>query len=202
MKELGFKMWFAHSNFGDSYLDEKRYWPLLAKAQELDMPIYLHPTAPMIPELRSFGYCLAGPTFGFGVEVAWVFLRMIHRGVFDEFPGLKVILGHFGEALPFLLDRVDTGYRQGYSRPRPEIGPGSKHAPSYYVAAQSLGDIERQLPAGSVRVRARRARGRQSLFRQRLPVRTATGGRRLHEASCRSPTTRGRRSSRRTRRCC
>ena len=133
VKELGFKVWFAHSNFGDSYLDEKRYWPLLAKAQELDIPIYLHPTAPMIPELRTFGYCLAGPAFGFGVEVAWVFLRMIHRGVFDEFPGLKLILGHFGEALPFLLDRVDTGYRQGYSRPRPEIGPGSKYPPSHYV---------------------------------------------------------------------
>ena len=111
----------------------RRYWPLLAKAEELDVPVYLHPTAPMIPELRTFGICLAGPTFGFGTEVMYVFLRMIHRGVFDEFPGLKVILGHFGEAIPFLLDRVDTAYRQGYCQPNADIGPGSKELASYYV---------------------------------------------------------------------
>jgi predicted TIM-barrel fold metal-dependent hydrolase len=133
VKELGFKGWHTHSNFGDSYLDEKRYWPLLAKAEDLDVPVYLHPTAPMIPELRSFGICLAGPTFGFGTEVMYVFLRMIHRGVFDEFPDLKIILGHFGEAIPFLLDRVDTAYRQGYCEPNADIGPGSKEVASYYV---------------------------------------------------------------------
>ncbi len=133
VRELGFKGWHTHSNFGDSYLDEKRYWPLLAKAEELDVPVYLHPTAPMIPELRSFGICLAGPTFGFGTEVMYVFLRMIHRGVFDEFPDLKIILGHFGEAIPFLLDRVDTAYRQGYCEPNADIGPGSKELASFYV---------------------------------------------------------------------
>ena len=133
VKELGFKGWHTHSNFGDSYLDEKRYWPILAKAEELDVPVYLHPTAPMIPELRTFGICLSGPTFGFGTEVMYVFLRMIHRGVFDEFPNLKIILGHFGEAIPFLLDRVDTAYRQGYSEPNADIGPGSKEMASYYV---------------------------------------------------------------------
>ncbi len=133
VKELGFKGWHTHSNFGDSYLDEKRYWPLLAKAEELDIPIYLHPTAPMIPELRTFGICLSGPTFGFGTEVMFVFLRMIHRGVFDAFPKLKIILGHFGEAFPFLLDRVDTAYRQGYAKPNQEIGPGSKELASQYL---------------------------------------------------------------------
>ena len=35
VKELGFKGWHTHSNFGDSYVDEKRYWPILAKAEEL-----------------------------------------------------------------------------------------------------------------------------------------------------------------------
>jgi predicted TIM-barrel fold metal-dependent hydrolase len=133
VKELGFKGWHTHSNFGDSYLDERRYWPILAKAEELGVPVYLHPTAPMIPELRTFGICLSGPTFGFGTEVMYVFLRMIHRGVFDEFPGLKVILGHFGEAIPFLLDRVDTAYRQGYCQPNADIGSGSKELASYYV---------------------------------------------------------------------
>jgi predicted TIM-barrel fold metal-dependent hydrolase len=131
--DLGFKGWHTHSNFGDSYLDEVRYWPILEAAEALDVPVYLHPTAPMIPELRTFGICLAGPTFGFGTEVMYVFLRLVHRGVFDRFPNLKIILGHFGEAIPFLLDRVDTAYRQGYCEPNADIGPGSKELASHYV---------------------------------------------------------------------
>ena len=138
VKELGFRGWHTHSNFGDSYIDEKRYWPVLAKAEELGVPVYLHPTAPMIPDIRTFGICLSGPTFGFGTEVMFVFLRMIHRGVFDAFPKLKIILGHFGEAFPFLLDRVDTAYRQGYSKPNAEIGPGSKELASHYVLNNML----------------------------------------------------------------
>jgi predicted TIM-barrel fold metal-dependent hydrolase len=133
VKELGFVGWETHSNFGDSYIDEEKYWPLLAKAEELDIPIYLHPAVPMIPELREFGMVLAGPTFGFGVEVSYAFLRMIMRGVFDRFPGLKIMMGHYGEAFPFLVDRVDRAYMQGHQTPNPGVAPGSKHVASYYV---------------------------------------------------------------------
>jgi hypothetical protein len=133
VKELGFCGWETHSNYGDSYLDEERYWPLLEKAQELDIPIYLHPAVPKIPELREFGMVLAGPTFGFGVEVSYTFLRMIVRGVFDRFPGLKIMMGHYGEAFPFLVDRVDRAYMQQHHIPNPGIGPGPKEWPSYYV---------------------------------------------------------------------
>jgi predicted TIM-barrel fold metal-dependent hydrolase len=133
VKDLGFKGWETHSNYGDSYLDEERYWPLLAKAEELDIVIYLHPAVPKIPELREFGMVLAGPTFGFGVEVSYVFLRMIVRGVFDRFPNLKIMMGHLGEAFPFLVDRVDRAYMQGHQLPNPGFGPGSAHVASYYV---------------------------------------------------------------------
>ncbi|MFH1833871.1 MAG: amidohydrolase family protein [bacterium] len=138
VKDLGFAGWNTHSNFGDSRLDEKRYWPILAKAEELDVSIYLHPTVPMIPELRQFGISLSGPNFGFGTDVMYTFLRMITRGVFDAFPKLKIILGHFGEALPFLLNRVDCADRQGWPEPNPEIGPGSAHPSSYYLLNNML----------------------------------------------------------------
>jgi uncharacterized protein len=133
VKELGFRGWNTHSNFGDSYIDEKQYWPLLAKVEELNVPIYLHPTVPIIPELNTFGMVLGGPTFGFGVEVSYAFLRMIVRGVFDEYPKLKIIMGHYGEALPFLVNRVDRAYMQKHNTPNAEIGPGSKEWASYYL---------------------------------------------------------------------
>jgi predicted TIM-barrel fold metal-dependent hydrolase len=133
VSDLGFRGWNTHSNFGDSYLDDPRYRPILAKAAELGVPIYLHPAIPMIPELRAFGFVLAGPSFGFGVEVAFVFMRMIVRGVFDELPDLKIIMGHYGEALPFLVNRVDCAYRQGKGAPNPEFGPGSKKWAGEYL---------------------------------------------------------------------
>jgi uncharacterized protein len=133
VKELGFKGWNTHSNFGDSYLDEKKYWPILAKAAELDVPIYLHPAVPMINELTEFGIVLGGPTLGFGTDVTYCFMRMIIRGVFDKHPGLKIIMGHLGEALPFLVDRVNRAWMQHHETPNPEFGPGSKEPAGYYL---------------------------------------------------------------------
>ncbi len=43
VKELGFKGWNTHSNFGDSYLDDKKYLPILERAANLGVPVYIHP---------------------------------------------------------------------------------------------------------------------------------------------------------------
>jgi predicted TIM-barrel fold metal-dependent hydrolase len=107
VKELGFKGWKTHCNYGDSYIDEKQYWPIMAKCAELDVPFYLHPTVPKIKEFWTYGLALAGPGFGFGMETALTMFRLVLSGVFDAYPNLKVGVGHYGEGLPFLLDRVD-----------------------------------------------------------------------------------------------
>ena len=131
--EMGLWGWHTHSNFKDAYPDEKRFWPILKKCEEVDMPIYLHPTVSPVKEFCEFGACLATPSYGYTADTIFSFMRLIHRGVFDEFPKLKIILGHFGEALPFLLDRVNAAYRQGYGMPLSEIGSGYKHEPGYYI---------------------------------------------------------------------
>jgi uncharacterized protein len=133
VRELGLKGWHTHSNFGDSYIDEKRYWPVLAKAEELDVPIYIHPTAPIIPQLMSYGTALAGASFGFGAETAMVMMRLIISGALDAFPRLKIILGHFAEGLPFMMNRVDRAYLQGTNRSQPEVAPDLEHLPSHYL---------------------------------------------------------------------
>ena len=177
VKELGFSGWNTHSNYGDSCIDEQRYWPLLAKAQELDVPIYLHPAVPMIPELRSFGMVLGGPTFGFGVEVMYAFMRMIVRGVFDEFPNLKIIMGHYGEAMPFLVDRVDRAYMQRALHPQSRDRPGEQGVGQPLCQEEPLGHHQRQLPAGSLRLYPGWAGDGQDPPGHRLPLR---GHERLH----------------------
>jgi predicted TIM-barrel fold metal-dependent hydrolase len=116
VKDLGMRGWKTHCNYGDSYLDEKRYWPILAKAEELDAPIYLHPTVPKIAELWTYGISLAGPAFGFGIETSLTAMRLVLSGALDAFPRLKVILGHYGEGLPFLMHRMDWLHERPHAR--------------------------------------------------------------------------------------
>lgn len=148
VRELGFTGWNTHSNFGDSYLDERRYWPLLAKAEQLDIPIYLHPTWPIVNEFLPYGMSVAGPSFGFGAETSMVVMRMIAAGVFDAFPRLQVILGHYAEGLPFMLDRVDRPYLQGHVAPAAPTAPQLKHMPGDYIRkniiASTSGNYSRQ----------------------------------------------------------
>jgi len=133
VKELGLKGWKTHSNYGDSYIDEKTYWPILAKAEALDVPIYLHPTAPMIPQLRTYGFALAGAPFGFGVEASIAMMRLVLSGAFDAFPNLRVILGHLGEGLPFILQRIDFPYVRPHFKTDPGFLPDLKKMPSDYL---------------------------------------------------------------------
>ena len=133
VKDLGLIGWKTHSNYGDAYLDDKRFWPILAKAEKLDVPIYLHPTAPMISQLQTYGFALAGAPFGFGVETAMTMMRLILSGVFDAFPKLKIILGHLGEGLPFILQRIDFPYVRPHFKNDPGARPDLNKKPSEYL---------------------------------------------------------------------
>lgn len=130
VKDLGFIGWNTHSNYGDSYLDDKRYLPILERAERLGVPIYLHPTVPAIPQLRTYGFALAGASFGFGLETAMCLMRLIYSGVFDKCPGLNIILGHLGEVLPFLFKRIDWAYVHPFD---PAARPNLLKKPSEYL---------------------------------------------------------------------
>ena len=128
--KLNFVGWLAHSNFGNNlYLDDKKFWPLLEAAEALNVPIYLHPTTPLTNDYGIYGFALAGPPMGFQFDAALCLLRMIYAGVFDKFPKLKIILGHLGETIPFLIpDRIDWAYTNpnisilpGFIKQRPNI---------------------------------------------------------------------------------
>jgi predicted TIM-barrel fold metal-dependent hydrolase len=139
VRELGLSGWKTHSNFGDSYIDDKRYWPILAKAEELNVPIYLHPASPMIAELRTYGLALGGAAFGFGVETATAMMRLVLSGAFDAFPKLKVILGHYGEGLPFLMQRIDHPFvRPHIKASDPDAVPALRRVPSDYLGDNML----------------------------------------------------------------
>ncbi|MCH8870302.1 MAG: amidohydrolase [Chloroflexi bacterium] len=117
--QLGFKGAMVHGLTNGVFLDDRRFWPIFERAQALDVPLYLHPATPddAVVERYYKDYVNDFPSivtasWGFTVETATQAIRMVLSGVFDEFPGLKFILGHMGEGLPFLLWRIDYTFRR------------------------------------------------------------------------------------------
>jgi predicted TIM-barrel fold metal-dependent hydrolase len=108
--ELGFKGAMIHGLTHGAFPDEKPFWPVFETAQRLDVPIYLHPATPHPEVIEAYyrGYpSLVRVGHGFTSEMSLVASRLVLSEVFEAFPRLNIILGHLGEALPFLLPRVD-----------------------------------------------------------------------------------------------
>ena len=132
--KLGLKGAIINSNTHGEYLDDPKFWDILAAAESLDVPIYLHPaTAParMIGPMIEKG--LEGAFYGFAVETSVHLLRMIMSGVFDRFPKLQVIAGHGGEGLPFWLCRFDLFQRNYAVNNRFPHMPKLKRKVSEYI---------------------------------------------------------------------
>jgi 2,3-dihydroxybenzoate decarboxylase len=120
VRDLGFKGAMIHGLTHGRFIDEKHFWPIFAAAEALDVPIYLHPSVPDPDVTRRYYDAYAAefptvirPAWGFTVETATAAIRLVLSRVFETHRNLKIILGHLGEALPFLLWRID----QALSRP-------------------------------------------------------------------------------------
>ncbi|RDH30585.1 hypothetical protein BDQ94DRAFT_181216 [Aspergillus welwitschiae] len=132
VKELGFHGALLndiqHTGEGDDdqplFYDQPDYDEFWRVAVELDVPVYLHPAAPLRDTLiykqsyKDRKY-LVGPPQSYCNGVALHLMGIIVNGVFDRFPNLKVIVGHMGERIPFDFWRMDH-WVKGVTRPLAE----------------------------------------------------------------------------------
>jgi 2,3-dihydroxybenzoate decarboxylase len=92
------------------FMDDKQFRPIFERAAALDVPLYIHPTPPHPAVMGAYFKeypVLAGAPLGFTIETLTHTCRLIVSGLFDEFPTLKIIVGHLGETAPFLLWRTN-----------------------------------------------------------------------------------------------
>jgi uncharacterized protein len=123
---LGFHGALIFSRVRGEPIDHPRFWPVFEAAEALRAPLYLHPQTPPAA-VRDAYYSGFGDAVDMGFAthgIGWHYdagvqlLRLIYGGVFDRFPGLQVILGHWGEVAAFYLDRIDRmAPIAGLSRP-------------------------------------------------------------------------------------
>jgi hypothetical protein len=124
VRKLGFVGALINGHVNGRYLDDKFFWPVFESAENLNVPIYLHPNRPPQPVVSAYydgfnpfvsGF-LAQAGVGWHVDTGIHVLRLILGGVFDAFPRLQVIVGHNFEILSW------AAWRSNYSFPTKESG--------------------------------------------------------------------------------
>jgi 2,3-dihydroxybenzoate decarboxylase len=102
---------FTNTPDGDGgwYLDHERYLPFWEAVESLGVPFYLHPRNPLPANMGIYdGHPeMTGAVWMFTPETATHALRLMTSGLFDRYPGLKIILGHLGETLTFNMWRIE-----------------------------------------------------------------------------------------------
>ena len=115
--ELGLKGGLISGTVNGQFLDNPKFLPIFAAAEKLDVPLYLHPGYPTKEErdllFKSDAYSnMVGAlisTFGWGwhMDQGLQMVRLIFSGIFDKFPALKLVSGHWGEFVPAFIERLD-----------------------------------------------------------------------------------------------
>ncbi|MEM4724039.1 MAG: amidohydrolase family protein [Candidatus Hadarchaeum sp.] len=140
INDLGMKGVMIYSNVAGKPLDSPELWKFYKKAAKLDVPIFIHPTLPVMAEALR-GYQLI-PVVGFLFDTTLAMLRIIFSGVLEKYPSLKFVLPHVGSTIPYLLGRID------YESGRLPGGRGSiSKTPSEYFKLVYIDTVSLHLPA-------------------------------------------------------
>jgi predicted TIM-barrel fold metal-dependent hydrolase len=112
--ELGFVGALVDNHCRDKFYDGEEYAVFWAAVEELDVPVYLHPNWPSEEMLARYGggfggaaaWSMASSGWGWHSDTGLHVLRLFASGLFDRRPRLRIIVGHMGEMIPFMLQRV------------------------------------------------------------------------------------------------
>ena len=146
VSELGFCGALIFGRAQGRFLDHPSLFPVLERAAALGVPLYLHPGLPT-ESLRREHYdgltpavsqVLATAGWGWHAETGLHALRMIVSGIFDRLPGLQVIIGHMGEMIPFMLDRIEELLTPAAQREGPQRTVAETFRSNFWVTTAGL----------------------------------------------------------------
>lgn len=97
------------SNIRGKALTAPEYRSFFEEANRMKLCIFLHPMLPANAE--PFREYVLGPIVGFPFDTTLAVARMCYSGMFRELPDIRWIVGHLGGAVPYLMERMDNGWR-------------------------------------------------------------------------------------------
>lgn len=118
--QLGFKGTLMDCHFNGHNYDEPAFLPVFAKAAELGVPVMLHPSF-VDKQVVDYYYqgdwqtdimgIFASAGFGWHLDVGVALIRLILSGIFDKYPSLQIISGHWGEVVAYYIERMNVMLR-------------------------------------------------------------------------------------------
>jgi aminocarboxymuconate-semialdehyde decarboxylase len=97
------------SNIRGRALTSPVYRSFFEEANRMKLCIFIHPMLPANTE--AFSEYVLGPLVAFPFDTTLAVARMCFDGMFRDFPNIRWIIGHLGGAIPYLMERLDNGYR-------------------------------------------------------------------------------------------
>ncbi|WP_440135682.1 amidohydrolase family protein [Chitinophaga sancti] len=123
VKTYGFKGAMIKGTINGAFLDAPKFAPIFERAAQLGVPIYIHPGIPPQEVINAYYSNVGDSTgpneaiacygWGWHSETAIHILRLLAAGIFDKYPGLKIIIGHMGEMLPMMWSRANNVFKPG-----------------------------------------------------------------------------------------
>ena len=127
VRELGLHGFMIGSNVGGKNLNHPDYFPFFETIADLDVPLFIHPYIPPGEE-RMQDYYLHN-LLGMVAETGLAIASVIYGGVLERLPTLKIVFAHAGGVFPYIVGRMDHGYKV-----RPvECTAAIPHPPSHYL---------------------------------------------------------------------
>lgn len=142
-KALGVKGITLFSNINGKPVSSPEFLPIYAKAEEYDLPIFIHPAVPLTMEIMNKHRIHVG-LYGYTLDTTIAVVSLIWQGILEKYPKLKIIHSHLGGMVPYLVQRMDDCWRS-FSE---EMGLKLAKKPSEYYQSQVYPDsISYFLPA-------------------------------------------------------
>ncbi|HZW57924.1 MAG TPA: amidohydrolase family protein [Nitrososphaerales archaeon] len=160
IQELGMKGVIVFSNVKGKLIASEEFYPIFERAQRYDVPVLLHPAAPvgiasLLGEYRHPPLVISE---GFLFDSTLAISRLIFDGTLEKYSKLKIVLPHLGSVVPYILSRIDIETRragdflEGYKSPlgdkksfasyfseRVYVDTVSHQGPAYNLALEMLG---------------------------------------------------------------
>ncbi len=115
VNKLGLRGVEIGSHVGKRELGDEAFWPIYKALEDLNVPIFIHPHhVAGMDRLQDF---YLNNFIGNPLDTTIATTQLIFSGVLEKYPGLKFILAHGGGQFPFIMGRIEHGYRV---RPEPK----------------------------------------------------------------------------------
>ena len=105
---LDFKGVLIGTNINGLDLDAPQFFPFYQRAEQLDIPVFVHPFTWDLVKERLINYRLE-PILGFMFENSIAILKVILGGVLERYPKIKFCFAHLGGTIPYIKGRIDRG---------------------------------------------------------------------------------------------